>query len=394
MSFSQALSGLRAAATNLSVVGNNIANAQTVGFKSSGVQFADVYANSQGGLGTRVSDIVQNFNEGNLETTNRNMDLAITGNGFFRFMAGDEVMYSRNGQLTMTNDGFLVNAQGARLTGYPAGAAIGSQPQELRIPSGGLQAQPTNEIGASFNLDARSNNLDRAAQPFDRNDPDSYHYANTVSVYDSLGRQYSALMYFSKVGDNQWEVRLSRNGELAPEVGEMTFDNNGLLQGTNGLDGFSFTPGGGADVMNVAFNVEGTTQFANEFELNNLQQDGYTSGTLVRVAIDEQGNIIGTYTNEQSQTLGTIALASFRNMEGLRAIGDNGWLETADSGAPIIGLAGEGQFGSIASGVVEQSNVDLTQELVALIIAQRNYQANAQSIKTQDEVLQATVNLR
>ncbi|RUO35837.1 flagellar hook protein FlgE [Aliidiomarina sanyensis] len=394
MSFSQALSGLRASATNLSVVGNNIANAQTVGFKSSGVQFADVYANSQGGLGTRVSAIVQNFNEGNFETTNRNMDLAIAGNGFFRFIQGDQVMYSRNGQLTMTNDGFVVNAQGARLTGYPAGAAIGSQPQELRIPSGGLQAQPTTNIGASFNLDARSENIDRGVLPFDVNDPESYHYANTVSVYDSLGRQYSALMYFTKVADNQWEVRLSRDGELSPEVGEISFDSNGLLANTNNLDNFSFNPGGGAEQMTVEMDIAGTTQFANEFELNNLQQDGYTSGTLIRIAIDEQGNIIGTYTNEQSQTLGTIALASFRNMEGLRAVGDNGWMETADSGAPIIGLAGEGQFGSIASGVVEQSNVDLTQELVALIIAQRNYQANAQSIKTQDEVLQATVNLR
>ncbi|RUO23189.1 flagellar hook protein FlgE [Aliidiomarina iranensis] len=394
MSFSQALSGLRAAADNLGVVGNNIANAQTVGFKSSGIQFSDVYADSQGGLGTRVAAIVQNFNEGNLETTNRSLDLAITGNGFFRFTQNNEVMYSRNGQLTMTNEGFLVNASGARLTGYPADSAVGTQPEQLRVPSGGLQAQQTNEILASFNMDARAEIIDPAATPFDINDPDTYHYANTVTIYDSLGNSSSAQMYFTKVADNEWQVRLARDGEVAPEVGTMEFDSNGILATTNGLDNYTFNPGGGAEQMNVAMTVTGTTQFANEFELNNLQQDGYTSGTLVRVAIEEDGSIVGTYTNEQSQVLGTVALASFRNMEGLRAVGDNSWLETPDSGPAIIGLAGEGQFGTIASGVVEQSNVDLTQELVALIMAQRNYQANAQSIKTQDEVLQATVNLR
>ena len=394
MSFSQALSGLRAAAANLGVVGNNIANAQTVGFKSSGIQFADVYADSQGGLGVQIAAVVQNFNEGNLETTNRSLDLAITGNGFFRFNQNNEVVYSRNGQLTMTNDGFLVNASGARLTGYAAGAAVGSQPEQLRIPSAGLQAKTTSEIVASFNVDARSENIDRATLPFNATDPDSYHYANTVSVYDSLGNRYNAQMFFTKTADNQWEVRMGRDGEIAPEEGTITFDANGILESTTGLDAFTFTPGGGADPMSVALNINGTTQFANEFELNNLLQDGYTSGTLLRVEIDSDGSIIGTYTNEQSQVLGTVALASFRNMEGLRPIGDNVWLETPESGSAILGLAGEGQFGSIASGVVEQSNVDLTQELVALIMAQRNYQANAQSIKTQDEVLQATVNLR
>lgn len=394
MSFSQALSGLRAAAENLGVVGNNIANAQTVGFKSSGIQFSDVYADSQGGLGTRVAAIVQNFNEGNLETTNRTLDLAITGNGFFRFEQNNEIQYSRNGQLTMTNDGFLTNASGARLTGYPAGSLVGSQPGQLQIPSGGLQANPTSEIAASFNMDARTVPLDRAVVPFDRNDPDTYNYSNTVVVYDSLGTRHNAQMYFTKLNDNEWEVRLSRNGDLAPEVGTLNFDSNGILDTTANLDAFTFNPGGGADPMSVAMNVTGTTQFSNDFELNNLLQDGYTSGTLVRVAIEEDGSVVGTYTNEQSQVLGTVALASFRNMEGLRAVGDNSWLETADSGPAIVGLAGEGQFGNIASGVVEQSNVDLTQELVALIMAQRNYQANAQSIKTQDEVLQATVNLR
>jgi len=389
MSFSQALSGLRAAATELQVIGNNISNSQTVGFKGSNVQFADVYAESQGGLGTRVAGTMQNFTEGNLENTNRTMDLAITGNGFFRFSQNDEIVYSRNGQLSMTNDGYVINSSGARLTGYPAGAAIGSNPQELRISSAGVPAQATTNVDAMFNLDAGS----PVVGPFDANNADSYSYTNTVTVYDSLGTRHNALMYFSKIGDNEWEVRMGIDGDVAgPEIIE--FDPNGNLDVAPVIGPFDFQPGEGADDLEITMNVDGTTQFSNEFELSNLTQDGFTSGTLVRTEIDETGQIIGTYSNEQQQVLGTIALASFRNNEGLRPSGDNGWRETAESGAPIIGIGGQAQFGSIASGAVEASNVDLTEELVALIIAQRNYQANAQSIKTQDEVLQATVNLR
>lgn len=225
-------------------------------------------------------------------------------------------------------------------------------------------------------------------------DSDTYSYANSITMYDSLGNAHSSMMYFTKIGDNQWEVRISRDNELAPQVGQIDFDTNGLLVNQTNMDQFAFVPGGGAANMTIEFDLEGTTQFANQFEQTSIEQDGYVSGTLMQVSVGENGGVIGTYSNEQQVVLGTIALANFRSLEGLRSVGGNGWAETQDSGIPILSPPGEGQFGSIMSGAVEASNVDLTQELVAMIIAQRNYQANAQSIKSQDEALQTTMQLK
>lgn len=396
MGFSQALSGLNAAAMNLDVVGNNIANSQTVGFKGSSVQFADVYAGAQVGLGTRVAAVLQDFSDGTLETTGRNLDLAVAGTGFFRFTQGDQVVYSRNGQLIMTPDGYLENAQGARLTGFPAGVGTGGQPVPLQLPAGAMNAMATTGVEASFNLDARADLIDRATVPFDAADGDSYSYANTGTAFDSLGIAHTMTMYFTKTADNTWEVRVAVDGNAdAANVGELVFDSNGLLnEAASTFPTYGFTPGGGADALNFALAFDGTTQFGQDFNLDNLNQNGYTAGTLVGITFDDAGNVVGNYSNERSQVLGTIALADFRNPEGLQAVGDNVWVETAKSGQPLVGLPGSGMFGSLESGVVETSNVDLTRALVDLIIAQRNYQANTQTIKVQDEVLQSAVNLR
>lgn len=396
MGFSQALSGLNAAAMNLDVVGNNIANSQTVGFKGSSVQFADVYAGAQVGLGTRVAAVLQDFSDGTLETTGRNLDLAVAGTGFFRFMQGEQVVYSRNGQLVMTPDGYLENAQGARLTGFPAGVGTGGQPVPLQVPSGAMNATATTGVEASFNLDARAESIDRATVPFDPADGNSYSYANTGTTFDSLGIEHTMTMYFTKTADNTWEVRVAVDGNAdAANVGELVFDSNGLLnEAASTFPNYAFTPGGGADALNFALAFDGTTQFGQDFNLDNLNQNGYAAGTLVGITFDDAGNVVGNYSNERSQVLGTIALADFRNPEGLQASGDNVWVETAQSGQPLLGLPGSGMFGSLESGVVETSNVDLTRALVDLIIAQRNYQANTQTIKVQDEVLQSAVNLR
>lgn len=396
MGFSQALSGLNAAATNLDVVGNNIANSQTVGFKGSSVQFADVYTGALAGQGTRVAAVLQDFSNGTLEATGRNMDLGINGNGFFRFTQNEEVVYSRNGQLTLTSEGYLENAQGARLTGFPAGVGTGGQPETLRVPAGAMNATATSSVEASFNLDATVNSIDRAVTAFDTADGDSYSYANTGTVYDSLGIQHTMTSYFTKTGDNTWEVRVAVDGVAdSVNTGELMFNNNGTLdEPASTFPTYSFAPGGGADPLDFAMRFDGTTQFGNDFALDSLTQNGYSAGALVGVSFDQDGNIIGNYANEQSQVLGTIALANFRNPEGLASQGDNAWVETGSSGQPLLGLAGNGQFGSLESGAVEVSNVDLTRELVDLIVAQRNYQANTQTIKVQDEVLQSAVNLR
>ncbi|AMX03188.1 flagellar hook protein FlgE [Microbulbifer thermotolerans] len=396
MGFSQALSGLNAAATNLDVVGNNIANSATVGFKSSSVQFADVYTGALAGQGTRVSAVLQDFSNGTLESTGRNLDLGINGSGFFRFTQGGEVLYSRNGQLILTSDGYLENAQGARLTGFPAGVGTGGQPEELQVPAGAMPASATTEVEASFNLDATVSIIDRAITPFSVADADSYSYANTGTAYDSLGVQHTMTTYFTKTADNTWEVRVAVDGvDDTVNVGQLIFTSNGTLDvASSTFPTYSFTPAGGADPLNFTIAFDGTTQFGNDFSLDSLSQNGYTSGALVGISFDEDGNIIGNYANEQSQVLGTVALANFRNEEGLTPAGDNVWVESGSSGQPLLGLAGTGQFGTLEPGTVEVSNVDLTRELVDLIVAQRNYQANTQTIKIQDEVLQSAVNLR
>ncbi|MCU5788418.1 flagellar hook protein FlgE [Alloalcanivorax marinus] len=396
MGFSQALSGLNAAATNLDVVGNNIANSQTVGFKGSGAQFADVYTGALAGQGVRVAAVLQDFSNGTLESTGRNLDLGINGGGFFRFQQGEQIVYSRNGQFSLTADGYLENAQGARLTGFPAGVGTGGQPEVLQVPAGSMPAMPTSAVQASFNLDATSDDIDRATVPFDAADADSYTYANTGTAYDSLGVQRTMTTYFTKTGDNTWEVRVSLDGNPDnANVGQLVFNGNGTLdEAASNYGNYSFTPGGGADALNFSLDFDGTTQFGQDFALDSLTQNGYTAGALVGVTFDEVGNIIGNYSNEKSQVLGTIALANFRNPEGLDMVGDNAWVESGASGQALLGLAGEGQFGSLEPGTLENSNVDLTSELVDLIVAQRNYQANTQTIKVQDEVLQSAVNLR
>nr|WP_299239896.1 flagellar hook protein FlgE [uncultured Halomonas sp.] len=392
MGFSQALSGLNAASTNLDVVGNNIANSQTVGFKSSGVQFADVYAGAKVGLGTRVSAVLQDFSNGTLESTNRNLDLAISGGGFFRMSQNDQVVYSRNGQMTMTADGYLENAQGARLTGFPAGAGAGAEPVALQVPSEALAANATTGIDASFVLDSSVNAV---AGAFDQNNADSYSYANSATVYDSQGNSHNVTMYFSKVGNNSWEVRQSLDGTMSPSGAQnIAFDTKGQLTPGVPLNFNYGLLGNGTDALSIGLDLAGTTQTGNNFSLDSLNQDGYASGNLVGIAINSDGSIMGNYSNEQSQNLGTISLANFRNPEGLKPVGDNAWVATGDSGQPLVGLAGTGMLGSIESGVVETSNVDLTRELVDLIIAQRNFQANTNSVRTQSEVLESVVNLR
>ncbi|GAB3390893.1 flagellar hook protein FlgE [Azotobacter armeniacus] len=381
MGFSQALSGLNAASTNLNVVSNNIANSQTVGFKSSTTLFADVYAGAKVGLGTRVAAVMQNFNSGNLETTDRGLDLAISGSGFFRLEQGGQVVYSRNGQLSLSADGYLENAQGARLMGADG---------VIQIPSEGLQASPTDEVEATLNLDAGA---DAVTATFDATDSATYSYANTATVYDSLGNAHELSLYFTKTGTNTWEVHAALDGDVSANSQSVNFTSSGVLDAAYAASDFIFAMTNGAAGIDFELDLTGTTQFGNDFEVSSLTQSGYTAGSLVGFSVDENGNIIGNYSNEQSQVLGQIQLASFRNPEGLQPLGDNVWVETAASGQPLVGMAGVGQLGTVESGVVETSNVDLTKELVSLIIAQRNFQANAQSVKTQSDVLEQAVNL-
>ncbi|MFO8044938.1 MAG: flagellar hook protein FlgE [Halomonas sp.] len=407
MSFSQALSGLNAQQQKLGAIGNNIANSQTVGFKSSDVQFADVFANSRIGLGTKVSSVLQNFGTGNIESTSRNLDLAIGGDGFFRFQQPTgEVAYSRNGQLTFTAEGELINSQGARIMGYPADnnglVQAGGAPAALNVPTGDLLAQATTNLSIEMNLDAGEEAP--ASGAFDHENPDTYNYVTNATVYDSLGNSHSVSLYFIKTLDgapadnNEWSVE-ARLGDEQRSAGTLSFDNSGRqAAGTETPVTFAlagFNEGGTPENVNLTFDIDLTraTQFGNDSIVTSATQDGYTSGALVGITIEDDGTIMRNYANEQSLAAGQIALANFRNPEGLRPVGDNLWTATQASGQEVVGAPGTGQLGQVVSSAVESSNVDMARELVDMIIAQRAYQANSQTISTQDELLQTIINL-
>ena len=421
MGFAQGVSALNASAANLDVIGNNIANAGTIGFKSGGVQFSDVYAGSKIGLGTQVASVAQNFTSGSVQTSSRALDVAISdGDGFFRLASPEgEIAYSRNGQFDMDKNGYIVNTAGLQLTGYAVGAngnLAGGTPAPLQMPTAAMAPKATGTatgITAQFNLDSRST---APATAFDATDSSTYNYANSVTIYDSLGNPHELATFFAKQAApalNAWNVHATvdgkplDNGGVLPAVangtaiGTLTFDSNGILDTAivgNGVLGFKtpgFTLGNGSAPMTFDMNVAGTTQFGNANDVRKLTQDGYASGTLTSLAIEQNGTITGKYSNEQSNTLGQIVLSSFVNPNGLQSKGDNVWAETAASGQPLTGTPGAGtKLGALVSGALEGSNVDLTSELVNLIIAQRTYQANAQTVKTQDQVMQTLMNMR
>ena len=374
MGFSQALSGLSAASTDLNVVSNNISNSQTVGFKSSTVQFADVYSDADVGLGTTVSGVVQNFGAGSLTTTDNSLDLAINGDGFFTFTDGTQTVYSRNGQLTLTAEGYLVNSAGDQLLGVNG---------VIQIPTSGMQASASTELNAELNLDASE---DVITSTFDATDASTYSYSTTATIYDSLGNSHTSTLYFTKSAENTWDVHTAIDGNLLSDTQTVTFSSSGLI--TSGATGtYTYDPDNGAADMSFELDLTGTTQFGNDSEVSDISQNGYTSGSLVSFTIDDTGTVIATYSNDQTQ------MATISNENGLKSNGNNPWLATSSSGQALLGVAGSGSLGSILSGTTEDSNVDLTAELVNLIIAQRNFQANAKSVTAQSEVLQQAVNI-
>ena len=405
MGFAQGVSGLNASASNLDVIGNNIANSGTIGFKSGSVQFSDVYAGSRVGLGAEVAGVSQNFTAGAVQTSSRVLDVAITnGDGLFRLASpGGGIAYSRNGQFNMDKSGFIVNSGGYQLTGYPVGAngaVAGASPIPLQLPTSAMAPKSTDKVAAQFNLDSRS--LAPAATPFDPSNSATYNYANAVTVFDSLGNSHELATFFVKGAatspPNTWSVYAAADGAVVNggASSPLSFDDKGAMnppiQKIN-VGGLDFK--NGSSPMALTVDVTGTTQFGNANEVNKLTQNGYTSGVLSSFAIEQNGTITGKYSNEQTQSLGQVVLSSFVNPNGLKSLGGNLYAETAASGGPLTGSPGDGtKLGALTSGAVEASNVDLTSELVNLIIAQRTYQANAQTVKTQDQVLQTLVNLR
>ena len=508
MSFQQGLSGLNGAAKSLDVIGNNIANASTVGFKGSTTQFADVYARSlngaggvTAGIGSAVAAISQQFTQGNIETTANPLDIAINGAGFFRTQTQGVTQYTRNGQFSVDKNGFLVTPQGASLTGYSVGPnnqILAGSPIPLQINTADLKPQVTSKVDTQINLDSRAD--PPTNYPFNASDPTTYNKQTPVDVYDTLGNPHVMSLYYVKTGSGNWDVYVGSDGTeltnvkvasaadkdpdamaardawlaatkavpadpaaiatalqdysgkaatavvaaataagasqatidainaaaasagttpgytpdlvdkdvtnavLVPSIpaGHLAFDANGALSAALmapqtlplTIQFPVFPPTGAKETMAVKLGFNGSTQYGIDTSEKKTVQDGYTAGHLQRFAASSDGTLLGQYSNGQTKPLGQIVLANFTNAGGLEPIGNNSWSETSASGTPLLGVAGTGSFGVLQSSATESSNVDLTAELVDMITAQRVYQANAQTIKTQDSVLQTLVNLR
>ncbi|CNI63917.1 flagellar hook protein FlgE [Yersinia mollaretii] len=420
MGFSQAVSGLNAASSNLDVIGNNIANSATSGFKAGSVSFADMFAGSQTGMGVKVAGITQDFNDGTATTTNRRLDLAISQNGFFRMQdSSGGIFYARNGQFKLDADRNIVNMQGLSLTGYPATGTPptiqqGANPIPLSIPQDMISARATDSGSMVANLTS-THDIVPATPAFDPDKPATYSFVNNMTPYDTLGNRHEINVFYvkrteSSTTGNSWDVYTrdssANPAQTAPLLrGSMQFDTNGALSSvTNGANPPSTTdftltiPMGivnGATAGPFALSVAGTKQQNTGTDsIVSQNQTGYAAGEFTGFQINNDGSVVGTYSNSQTQLLGQIVMANFANPEGLSSEGDNVWKETRASGNPMLGTAGGGGFGTLTSGALESSNVDLSKELVNMIVAQRNYQSNAQTIKTQDQILQTLVNLR
>ena len=491
MSFQQGLSGLNAASKNLDVIGHNIANSGTTGFKASRAEFAELVASAIGssggtnaGIGVEVADVSQQFNQGNLSVTGNSLDVAINGNGFFTLQQTDgSRAYTRAGNFKLDQGtGNVITNNGAQVMGYALDPTTGLRTSSTLVPmqfptAAPIPAKQTTKIKTELNLDARAADAvgDPTATPPVPATPRST-YGTSINVYDSQGVATPLNVYFEKNGSNTWDIydRLDNPTSTPPvvgkPVGQITMDGNGKITGmtqpkagsavdANGsptefqtwfrdTDGkmkqadvtgtWAYTtnpattpptvtsakltlgtPGTATDApttfafdlnlsvdpskanpnsppqpFNVALNLKDVTQFGSKFAVSDLTQDGYTAGQLTGINISGDGTIMTSYSNGITRPEGQLALSSFRNTQGLAAVGNNNWVATFESGQAVLGTPTDGNFGTLRSGALEDSNVDLTAELVNMMTAQRAYQANAQTIKTQDQIMSTLVNLR
>ncbi|MBK1679994.1 flagellar hook protein FlgE [Rhodocyclus tenuis] len=446
MAFQQGLSGLNASSRALDVIGNNVANSSTVGFKAADAHFADIYAASlaggsalQIGIGTTLAAVTQQFTQGNISTTNNPLDLAINGNGFFCLSKNGVNYYTRNGQFHLDSTGKLVNDQNLQLRGYqalPDGTISSADATELQLTPDLLKLTPVatgsglsgTGVEMSLNLDSRDDVTTwvapAAATPAGTVvtiDPANYNFSRGVTIYDSLGNPHAQTFYFVKNATaGSWSMYGNVDGKM-PAAGDtpnlttgipLTFNSNGTLATVNGVavdpTTGAATPlamtlslaaadnlgGATSPLTPVPLNLTGTTQYGSAFSTDRLTQDGYSAGTLAGLSVTGEGIIQGNYTNGQTRNIAQVALAAFQNPNGLANVGGNKWVETAASGQPATGKPETGQLGAIQSNAVEDSNTDLTTELVKMITQQRNYQANAQTIKTQDSIMQTLINMR
>jgi flagellar hook protein FlgE len=404
MAFNIALSGLNAASKDLEITANNIANTGTAGFKGSRAEFAELF-NSAGrnlsatavGSGVRLVDVSQQFGAGNVENTGNSLDFAISGDGFFTLRDGKGFSYSRAGAFKSDNSGYVVNANGQRLQVFPpAGTGFDTSTLvDLQMNNSQGAAKATGNVEMSLNLPSDATAPTAAFDPLDAL---SYNQATPFTAYDSLGASHNGTVYFVKdAAVNTWNAYLYVDGVSAGAPQAVSFTSNGALAtpagGKLAFAPLSVSPG--ADPLTLSLDMNKATQFGNAYALSAINQDGYPSGTLSGIDVSSEGVVQAKFSNGQAIALGQLALANFANLQGLRQLDNTNWGASFESGTPIMGAAGQGTLGAVQAGALEASNTaDLTAQLVNMIKAQRNYQANAQVISTDDKLTQTIINIR
>ncbi len=398
MSFNTALSGIKAASSDLGIIGNNIANSATTGFKSSRAEFADVFTSI--GQGVRLQTAAQQFSQGNIAFTENPLDLAISGKGFFQLEGSGTTVYSRSGNFKLDSSGNVVNNEGFSLLARQAASdgTITGAVAPLQLSNSYISANPTAALSSGINFDARETETD-SSWSLIAGVPDTigYNDSTTTTIYDSLGNDHTIALYFSKLdpvtNPNEWNVRTMIDGVLE-DTTPVTFNTDGSYNVPATIP-ITFNPGGGAAAgQSFVMDLSRSTQYGSDFAVTSLDQDGYTAGQLLGVDVDKTGIVFARYSNGQSQTVAQVVLANFANNQGLKPIGDTSWVETFSSGTAVVSEPGTAGLGLLQSSAREESNVDLTAELVNMIVAQRNFQANAQTIQAEDTVTQSIINLR
>lgn len=402
MSFSTSISGLDAAQERMAVISNNIVNAGTVGFKKGEAQFGDLYSSAlqdtgaAAGTGVELTRIRSDFTQGEFQFTSSALDLAIDGSGLFLLRGADGTNeYTRAGSFQSDNNGFIVSDSGLRVQGYQADVNGALLPTlgDLRVERGLLNQKQTGNVSFTGNIDSRVTVPENA---FSIDDPTSFNSTSTTTIYDSAGNAKQLALYFVRdpLAAETFNVYAAIDDEVLPGTTNLVFDAAGLLAPASATE---LTIAGyqpqDALVMDITVDLSGVNNFGTQSSTLDFSQDGYPAGELLSFAFDDTGTLISTYTNGQQRAQGQIALATFVNPESLQPLGGNGFAQTDESGEPVIGAPGSGARGSIRASALELANVDITQELLALIEAQRSFQSNAQSIQALNEASTSILNL-
>jgi flagellar hook protein FlgE len=420
MPFGIALSGLDAAQSDLNVTANNIANSQSTGFKSSNANFSELFANStsasntQVGNGVQLQDVEQQFSQGDINTTGNSLDLALSGNGFFTVSQGGAQQFTRAGSFHTDNSGNVVNAANQNLQVYSPnanGSFNTTSLVNLQIPTGDSAPQATTTGTLDFNLPADAAPPPAIPGGFTPGNANTYNQSTSMTLYDSLGAAHTASFYFVNTGANTWNAYEYIDGNPVPPLAtpasaptptQLTYSDTGQLtavaDAAGGTDPTNvsfgaYQPTTGAAPMAITYDLSATTQFGENFGVTSVTQNGFTTGQISGVSVSSTGVVQANYTNGQAKNLGQVAVANFADQSGLQQVQNTNWTQTFASGQPVFGQAGGANFGVIQSGSLEQSNVDITAQLVNMITAQRAFQANAEMISTDNSITQTVINI-